>query len=76
MFVEANQERTLELLDWRPFVWWCIAANVDFMKVSGVRKDRMLDDEEWRKYLTDLENERDGKQVSRLSSFKHQCVAG
>lgn len=65
VFVEANQERTLEVLDWRPFVWWCIAADVDFMEISRVKKDRMLDDEEWRKYLSDLENEKDKKQAAK-----------
>ncbi|CZR67056.1 uncharacterized protein PAC_16955 [Phialocephala subalpina] len=65
VFVEANQERTLEVLDWRPFVWWCIAADADFMEVSGVERERKLNDEEWKVYLADLENERDKKQAAK-----------
>jgi len=62
VFVEANQERTLRILDWRPFFLWCAGAGVDFMKVSGLETSKKLDDEEWRLYLEDMGREQNKRQ--------------
>jgi pimeloyl-ACP methyl ester carboxylesterase len=52
VFVEANQERTLEVLDWRPLIFWALAAEVNFMKVSGLPEHKMTE-EEWNQYIED-----------------------
>lgn len=62
VFVEANQKRTLEVLDWRPFNLWCGAAGVDFMKVLELEKKRKLSDQEWGALLRDMRDERNKKQ--------------
>ncbi|KUJ17237.1 alpha/beta-hydrolase [Mollisia scopiformis] len=57
VFVEANQERTLDALDWRPFFLWCVVGKVEFLKVSDLEKRRKLDDEEWERHLRDMRDE-------------------
>jgi pimeloyl-ACP methyl ester carboxylesterase len=62
VFVEANQERTLEVLDWRPFTLWCAATGLDFMKVLNLEKKRKLSDQEWDGFLRDAGDERNKMQ--------------
>ncbi|EEA26900.1 hypothetical protein TMatcc_004816 [Talaromyces marneffei ATCC 18224] len=50
VFVEANQERTLEVLDWRQLALSSLLAGVNGPDATGISRNHMLTDEEWRIY--------------------------
>lgn len=50
VFIEANQERTLEILDWRQLAQSSLLAGVDGLDATGISRDHKLTDEEWRIY--------------------------
>jgi pimeloyl-ACP methyl ester carboxylesterase len=63
VFIEANQERTLEVLDWRPIFQWVSAAKIDFQKVTDIEKRQRLTDEEWKQYQADANDPKNQKQA-------------
>lgn len=63
VFVEANQERTLEVLDWRNPVLWEVAKGIDYMKVTGLEKENKLMRDEWRAYREEENTEKHQKQA-------------
>ncbi|KAF3405131.1 Uncharacterized protein DPV78_003011 [Talaromyces pinophilus] len=50
VFIEANQERTLEVLDWRQLAQSSLLAGVNGLDATGISRDHKLTDEEWRIY--------------------------
>jgi pimeloyl-ACP methyl ester carboxylesterase len=54
VFVEANQEHTLDRLDWRPFAHWAKNSGVDVTKVIELEKNHKLNEEEWRQYVEEI----------------------
>lgn len=50
VFVEANQERTLEVLDWRQLAQSSLLAGVNGLDATGLSRNHKLTDEEWRIY--------------------------
>lgn len=54
MFVEANQEKTLERADWRPIVKWIGESGVDILEISGLEREKKMSDEEWKVFLEDM----------------------
>lgn len=53
VFVEPNQEKTLELSDWRPFMRWVISNNVKPNEALMLEYRRRLTNREWRTYQED-----------------------
>lgn len=51
VFIEANQERTLEVLDWRQLAQSSLLACVDGLDATGMSQNHKLTDEEWRNFL-------------------------
>jgi len=62
VFVDANQERTLEVLDWRSIFQWLSAAKVDFQKVTEIEKRQKLTHEEWKQYQADTSDPKNQSQ--------------
>ncbi|RYP40579.1 hypothetical protein DL767_001579 [Monosporascus sp. MG133] len=50
VFVDANQEHTLEILDWRQPALAVMQANVDSISATGLTKTNQLTPEEWQLY--------------------------
>lgn len=50
VFIEANQERTLEVLDWRQLAQSSLLAGVNGLDATGISRDHKLTGEEWRIY--------------------------
>lgn len=63
VLVDANQERTLEVLDWRNPALWGVAGGVDHLEAIGVRRDHKLTGEEWAAYLEDEASAKHRKQA-------------
>lgn len=53
VFVEANQERTLDILDWRPIFNWVLKNGVNIKKVLDLEERQRLTPEEWSQYQED-----------------------
>ncbi|KAI9048433.1 hypothetical protein LZ554_007269 [Drepanopeziza brunnea f. sp. 'monogermtubi'] len=53
VFVEANQEQTLERLDWRPIFNWFVENEIDIQKVLGFPARSKLTAAEWEQYQID-----------------------
>ncbi|KAH8594010.1 Alpha/Beta hydrolase protein [Bisporella sp. PMI_857] len=64
VFVESNQERTLEVLDWRRLAFSSILQGVDREEAVGVRESRRLTDGEWEAYKTAEATERHQMQAA------------
>ncbi|TVY34962.1 Uncharacterized protein LSUB1_G008164 [Lachnellula subtilissima] len=50
LFVDANQERTLEVLDWRPIALSDLMTGVDYDDATGISQAHKLTGDEWRIY--------------------------
>ncbi|KAH8691417.1 Alpha/Beta hydrolase protein [Talaromyces proteolyticus] len=50
IFIEANQERTLDVLDWRQLALSDLLIGVNSSDVTGISQNHKLTDEEWRIY--------------------------
>ncbi|TVY90223.1 Uncharacterized protein LAWI1_G006848 [Lachnellula willkommii] len=50
VFVDANQERTLEVLDWRPLALSDLMTGVDYDDATGIAQAHKLTGDEWRVY--------------------------
>lgn len=55
VLIDANQEHTLEVLDWRDPSIRAVAGKLDYFEVTGVRRNHKLTETEWREYQ-DVEN--------------------
>ncbi|KAI6709901.1 hypothetical protein PZA11_003913 [Diplocarpon coronariae] len=53
VLVEANQERTLEELDWRPFFNWILENGVDIQNALDLKARSKLTAAEWDQYQAD-----------------------
>jgi len=65
VLVDANQEHTLERLDWTNPVLWAVTEGLDDQEVIGLTREHKLTREEWRAY----EDER------KDSKYKEQAAA-
>jgi len=54
MFVEANQEHTLERLDWRKLGSWARDAGINIANVARLEGDHQMTEEEWNQYVEDV----------------------
>jgi pimeloyl-ACP methyl ester carboxylesterase len=54
LFVEANQEHTLERLDWRLMASWVREAEIDVANIARLEGDHQMTEEEWNQYVEDL----------------------
>lgn len=64
VFIEANQERTLEVLDWRQLAQSSLLAGVDGLDATGLAQNHKLTDEEWHIYQTTQNTESYQKQAA------------
>jgi len=64
VLVDANQEHTLENLDWRNPAIWAIAGELDYLTVTGLRAEHKLTDEEWQLYLQEESSAKHKKQAN------------
>ncbi|KAK2624986.1 hypothetical protein QTJ16_005355 [Diplocarpon rosae] len=53
VLVEANQERTLEELDWRPFFHWILDNGIDIQDALDLKARSKLTAVEWDQFQTD-----------------------
>jgi pimeloyl-ACP methyl ester carboxylesterase len=54
VFVEANQEHTLEKLDWRLIANWVREAEINVANVARLEGDHQMSEEEWSQHIEDL----------------------
>jgi pimeloyl-ACP methyl ester carboxylesterase len=54
VFVEANQEHTLERLDWRLMADWVREAQINVVNVARLEGDHQMTEEEWNQYVEDI----------------------
>jgi len=64
VFIESNQERTLEILDWRPLSMWAMDSGIDFFETTGLNKNHQMTDLEWKNFREDMNDEKNEKQVA------------
>lgn len=50
VFIEANQERTLEVLDWRLLAQSSLLAGINYLDATGISETHKLTNEEWHVY--------------------------
>ncbi|KAI1416415.1 alpha/beta hydrolase [Hypoxylon sp. FL1857] len=62
VFIEANQERTLDVLDWRKLALSPLLAGVNSSEATGISRNHKLTDEEWRIYQDTQSTEQHKKQ--------------
>jgi pimeloyl-ACP methyl ester carboxylesterase len=53
VLVDANQERTLEVLDWRDANLRAVGKDLDLHEVTGINSEHKLTGEEWKAFLRD-----------------------
>jgi pimeloyl-ACP methyl ester carboxylesterase len=53
VLVDANQERTLEVLDWRDANLRAVGKDLDLYEVTGIRSEHKLTKDEWEAFLKD-----------------------
>lgn len=64
VFVEANQEHTLEVLDWRILSNSPVLDGVDRNNVTGISQSHALTEEEWKIYQATEASEKHQKQLA------------
>ncbi|RFU28024.1 hypothetical protein B7463_g8310, partial [Scytalidium lignicola] len=71
VLVDANQERTLSVINWREPSIRSIAGKLDYLSVTGIRQDHKLTASEWREYL-DEEDSTKHKQQAESESAEYE----
>ncbi len=70
VLVDANQERTLDFLDWRDPAIWAVIGNLDTKEVTGLSRNHRLSDDEWREYQDDENSPKHKKQaVAEMEAY-------
>jgi len=64
VFIEANQEHTLEVLDWREVAFSPVLAGVDRAETTGILHSHKLTQEEWELYEQAGKSEKHQKQAT------------
>jgi pimeloyl-ACP methyl ester carboxylesterase len=64
VLIDANQEHTLEVLDWRDPSIRAVAGKLDQFEVTGVRRNHKLTETEWREYQDDESSPKHKKQAA------------
>jgi pimeloyl-ACP methyl ester carboxylesterase len=64
VLIDANQEHTLEVLDWRDPCMRAVAEKLDYFDVTGIRRNHKLTDEEWQEYQDDENGLKHKKQAA------------
>lgn len=63
VLVDANQERTLEILDWRNPWMWAIVGALDYLEAIGAWREHKLTDAEWAIFVEDEGSPKHRKQA-------------
>ena len=72
IFVDANQERTLEVLDWRKLAMSDVLAGVNANEATGLLQSHHLTSEEWAIYQNEENSEKHQKQATlEFAEYPH-----
>ncbi|TVY44506.1 Uncharacterized protein LCER1_G009438 [Lachnellula cervina] len=72
VFVDANQDRTLEVLDWRPLALSDLMTGVDYDDATGISQSHKLTSDEWRIYKDTESTEQHRKQAElEITQYPH-----
>lgn len=63
IFVDANQERTLEVLDWRQLAFSDMLVGINSSDATGLSRDHKLSSDEWRIYQATQATEQHQRQA-------------
>lgn len=65
VLVDANQERTLQVLDWQDGNLWAVAKDLDWYEATGLNREKKLTEEEWEAYVKDEASSRHQLQAQK-----------
>ncbi|KAH6713256.1 Alpha/Beta hydrolase protein [Leptodontidium sp. MPI-SDFR-AT-0119] len=69
VLVDANNERTLEILDWRPFMNWIISSGIDIPAALNLTLRNQMSQDEW------LQSRQDAAQPSHREQAARELAA-